>query len=262
MSSYGDIWVDMYDSVHTLTDDISFWVEEALASDGPVLELGCGTGRVAIPIAQADVPVVGLDNSAEMLKIARTKARRAGLNTKALRFVRGDMRDFSLGQTFPLIIIPFRSFQVLLSVADQYRALATIEKHLAPGGKLVFSLFVPDLELLAGDPSIVRYDHEVTDPATGHQLSVSHQNRYDNFNQVGNVRTIIEEVDKRGEVVCKVYKDFQMRYLYRFEAQNLLSACGYQVLDVYGSFQREPLDESSTEMIWVATPSSPTASPQ
>jgi len=255
VTSYGDSWAGIYDAVHTFTEDTSFWVGEAQASGGPVLELGCGTGRVAVPIAQAGVPVVGLDSSAGMLRAARAKARRLGLDASVLRFVRSDIRDFSLAQRFPLVIIPFRSFQLLLSVADQYQALASIRNHLEPSGRLIFSLFVPDPELLARDPSTPLYDHEVTDPATGHRLLVWHQNRYDTFNQVVAARTIIEEVDENGQVVRKTYQDYQLRYLYRFEAQHLLSACGYRVLDIDGSFRREPLDESSTEMIWVATPS-------
>lgn len=256
MSSYGDTWADVYDSVHTLTEDIPFWVNESQASGGPILDLGCGTGRVAIPIAQAGIRVVGLDSSAQMLKVARAKARRLRLGTSTLRFVRGDMRSFSLDIRFPLVIIPFRSFQLLLSVADQCQALAAVKSHLTPGGRLIFSLFVPDLGLLTRDPSTPLYDHEVTDPATGHRLLVWFQDRYDTFNQTINARTIIEELDQRGELTRRVYKDFQMRYLYRFEAHHLLSACGYQVVEAYGSFQREPLEESSTEMVWVARPSS------
>jgi hypothetical protein len=64
----------------------------------------------------------------------------------------------------------------------------------------------------------------------------------------------VEELDEGGGLVRKVYKNYQLRYIYRFEMQHLLAASGYDVVDVYGSFDREPLDESSTEMIWVATP--------
>lgn len=258
MTSYGDIWADIYDMVHrTVTEDIPFWVQEAEASGGPVLELGCGTGRVAIPIAQAGVPVVGVDSSAAMLRLARAKARRLKLAQGLLRFIRGDMRDLSLDQRFPLAIIPFRSFQFLLSVADQCQALEAIRRHLTPGGRLIFSLFVPDLERLTRDPSTPLYDSEVTDPTTGHRLLFWYQNRYDQFNQMVAVRTIIEELDAHGDVVRKTYRDYQLRYLYRFEVQHLLAACGYQVLEVYGSFDREPLAESSGEMVWVATPGVP-----
>ncbi len=254
MSSYGDAWADTYDRVHTITEDIPFWVEEALASSGPVLELACGTGRVAIPIAQTGVPVVGLDSSAAMLKLARAKARKLGLAREAARFVRGDMRHFLLREKYPLAIIPFRSFQLLLSVAEQHQALDAIRAHLEPGGRLIVDLFVPGLDLLTRDPFTPMSDYEVALPLTGHRLMVSLHSQYDTFNQVAAVRTSIQEVDERGAVVGETHRDHQIRYLYRFEVQHLLAACGYDVVEVYGSFDREPLSESSTEMIWVATP--------
>ena len=254
MTSYGDSWADIYDSVHQIPEDIPFWVEEAKTSGGPVLELGCGTGRVAIPIAQAGIPVVGLDNSSRMLRIARAKAAKQGLGKELLRFVHGDMRHFRLRQTFSLIIIPFRSFLLLLSVPEQRQALETIKRNLTPGRRVIFNAFVPDLELLTGDPSVPIYEREVTDPSTGHKLLVWHQNRYDNFSQVIDARTIIERLDERGNVVNKTWRDYQLRYLHRFEALHLLESCGYRVLDVYGSFDRKSLEESSEEMIWVATP--------
>ncbi len=255
MSSYGDIWADTYDSVHTLTEDIAFWVEEAQGSGGPVLELGCGTGRVALPIAQAGVSLVGLDSSSAMLRVARAKARKLRLGSDLPRFVKGDMRDFSLdGQQFPLIIVPFRSFQLLLSVADQYQALAAIREHLEPAGRVVIDLFVPDLGQTEGDSSMPVPSRERIDSATGHRVLIGDQNTYDPFNQILNVRNIVEELDEGGGLVRKVYKNYQLRYIYRFEMQHLLAASGYDVVDVYGAFDREPLDESSTEMIWVATP--------
>lgn len=252
MTSYGDTWADIYDSVHSNIGDISFWVDEARMADGPVLDLGCGTGRVSIPIAQGGMPVIGLDNSSAMLKRARAKARRFGLTSQNLRFVCGDIRSFSLGQKFPLAIIPFRSFQLLLSVADQYQALTTIKQHLTPSGKLIVSLFVPDLGYLARDPSLQTFGRRIIDYSTGHEMLVGEQNSYDTFNQVVNARTIIEQLDKHGNLAQKIYKDYQMRYLYRFETLHLLESSGYRVQDVYGSYNREPLDESSTEMIWIA----------
>lgn len=254
MTSYGDSWADIYDSVHQDLGDISFWVEEAQFSGGPVLELGSGTGRTAIPIAQADIPILGMDNSPKMLRTARAKAANQCLGVDLLKFVKGDMRNFSLGQLFPLVIIPFRSFLLLLSVPEQYQALEAIKRHLTPDGRLIFNAFVPDPELLSADPSIPIFEREAKDPTTGHKLLVWHQNRYDNFNQIVNARTIIERRDEHYNLVDKTWRDYQLRYLYRFEALHLLRSCGYRILDIYGSFDREPSDESSGEMIWVATP--------
>lgn len=252
MTSYGDTWADIYDSVHSNIGDIPFWVDEAKMAGGPVLDLGCGTGRVSIPMAQGGVPVIGLDNSRAMLKRARAKARKLGLSSESLRFVFGDIRSFSLGQKFSLAIIPFRSFQLLLSVADQHQALATIKQHLTPSGRLIVSLFVPDLGYFAKDPSLQTFGRKTVDYSTGHEMLVGEQNSYDTFNQVVNARTIIEQLDEHGKLAQKIYKDYQMRYLYRFETLHLLGSSGYRVLDVYGSYNREPLDESSTEMVWIA----------
>lgn len=260
MVSYGDSWADIYDDVHGYLEhvpylnDIPFWVEEARSSGGAVLELGCGTGRVAIPIAQAGVPVVGLDNSARMLRAARAKAKRLDLSGELLRFVHGDMRTFRLKRKFELAIIPFRSFLFLLSVAEQRQALAAIKDHLIPSGRLIFSAFVPDMDLLTASPETPIRDYEVRDLGTGHQLAVWHQNRYDNFHQIVNARTIIERLDRQGKVINTTWRDYQFRYLNRFETLHLLEASGYRVLDIYGGFDRAPLDESSTEMVWVATP--------
>ncbi|MFH1560527.1 MAG: class I SAM-dependent methyltransferase [Chloroflexota bacterium] len=252
MTSF-DEWADLYDWVYAWKrDDIPFYVEEARRSGGPVLELGCGTGRVAIPMAQAEVEVVGLDNSAKMLQVARRKARTLGPINGKLTWVRGDMRSLSLDRKFALVIIPYRGFLSLLNVEEQCRCLEGIKAHLLPGGKLVFDIFVPDLQTLTDDSTAPLHSWDVTHPETGHRLVVWDQSRFDNHNQVINVRMIIEELDRAGEMVRKLYRDFQLRYIHRFEAQHLLALCGFHVLDLFGDFDRDPLDETSTDMVWVA----------
>jgi ubiquinone/menaquinone biosynthesis C-methylase UbiE len=136
--------------------DVPFYLElarEAAALGQPVLELGCGTGRVTIPIAQAGVEVVGLDNAPAMLNVARRKAAAAALD---VRWVQGDMRSFALDQRFGLVIIPFRSFLHLLTEADQLNCLACIRKHLLPGGRLALNFFAPKLPAGPEAPAISR----------------------------------------------------------------------------------------------------------
>ena len=254
MTSF-DEWAGLYDwATAWKQDDIPFYVEEAQASGGPVLELGCGTGRVTIPIARAGGEVLGLESSARMLQVARRKYRAAGPLPGKLTWLRGDMRRFSLGRQFALAIIPFRGFLSLLSVEEQRRCLECVREHLAPGGRLVFDIFVPDLEMLTDDGSTPFHFRDVPHPETGRRLVLWHQNRFDNHSQVNSARTIVEEVDETGQVVRRVYRDFQIRYIHRYEAQHLLELCGFRVLELYGDFDRQPLDEDSTEMVWVATP--------
>ncbi len=257
MEEVFDQWAEIYDSIFSyVREDIPFYVEEARQSEGPVLELGCGTGRVVIPIAEAGIDTVGLDFSSAMLRVAQSKARCMDEGAGVLSLVRADMRDFVLNQKFKLIVIPFRGFMSLMSVQDQVRTLVRISHHLAPGGRLIFNIFVPDLNMLVQEGEVPYHFRDVTVPDTGTRLVVWHQSRYDNYHQIINTRVITEELDEDGVVCKRFYRDFPLRYIHRWEMHHLLQICGFQLLDLYGDFDRTPFDETSTEMIWV------TAAPQ
>ena len=221
---------------------------------GPFWNWDAARAAWPFPVAQAGVPITGVDNSPAMLGKARARARKLELAKGMLKFRLGDMRDFRLGQKFPLIIIPFRSFQLLLSVADQRQALENIKSHLTPEGRLIIDLFVPDQERLIRESSSPVFSQEIVDEATGRRLRVSEQNQHDPFGQIINARTILEEFDVGGEGTDRWEVAYQLRYLYRFEAMHLLEAAGYRVLELYGDFNRSPFDETSSEMIWVAAP--------
>jgi len=114
---------EFYDSVvpYRERQDVNFFVEMAQRSGGPVLELGCGTGRVLIPIAKSGIEIVRLDGSPRMLAVCREKLLRESedVRAKVTDLVKGDMRSFELGRKFSLVTIPFRPFQHLLTVEDQ-----------------------------------------------------------------------------------------------------------------------------------------------
>ena len=246
-------WADVYDSVYAyVTEDIPFYVEEARRSGGPVLELGCGTGRVALPIARAGIETVGLDVSPKMLDAARRKAAALTDEDGPLLLLQGDMRELALDRAFSLVIIPFRGFLSLLSVDDQVRTLSRVRDHLAPDGRLVFDIFVPDPDMLAQDQDVPYHLRDVIRPDTGERLVLWHQSRYDHHNQVIDVRVIVESLDDAGAVSRRLYRDFQVRYAHRWEVEHLLARCGYEVVDLFGDFERSPFDETSAEMVWVA----------
>ena len=252
MSTSFDQWAEVYDSVYAyVTENIPFYIDEARSAGGSVLELGCGTGRVAIPIAQAGIEIVGLDSSPAMLEVARRKAAKAP-GARGLRLVEADMRDFSLDEVFGLVIIPFRGFLSLLSVEDQVRTLANVRTHLASGGKLAFNVFVPDLNMLVQEGDVAYHLRDVTDPDTGRQLVVWHQSAYDNHNQIISARVIVDDLEADGVVGRRFYRDFQLRYSHRWEIRHLLEVCGFEIVDLFGDFERSPFDETSTEMVWVA----------
>ena len=147
MSAYDKI-ARVYDPwSRGVVEDVPFYVDEAVRSGGPVLELGVGTGRIAVPIAAAGVRVVGVDLSAGMLDVARERAALAGVE---IDLRHGDMRDPPIDETFPLVICPFRSLLHMETDEDRRLALRAVSARLATGhGRFVFDVFTPSAEDIA-----------------------------------------------------------------------------------------------------------------
>src|SRR5688572_9520101 len=127
----------------SVTEDVEFYVEEAVAAGGPVVELACGTGRIAVPIAKAGVRLIGVDGSEAMLKVAREYAASESVEVD-LRL--GDMRDPPVAERVPLVLIPFRSLLHMTTEDDRLRALRATRELLLRGGRLVFDVFAPGRE--------------------------------------------------------------------------------------------------------------------
>jgi ubiquinone/menaquinone biosynthesis C-methylase UbiE len=252
MDSEYDQWADMYDVVYSyVRSDIPFYVETVKRHGGPVLELGCGTGRVTVPIAEAGVEIVGMDISKSMLDVAKTNLAESSAENGIASLVYGDMSDFSLGQSFSAIIVPFRGFLSLLTTEEQTRSLDCISRHLSPGGHLVFDVFVPDLDMLVQEEDILYHLRDVVDHRTGQRVVLWNRSRYDNHQQIIEVTVIGDVLSGLGDVERRFYRDFRIRYVHRWEMHHLLTTCGFEVLEVFGDFNKDAFDEFSTEMIWV-----------
>lgn len=243
LDSYASI-AELYDHfpLYTGRPDVAFYVDEARSSGGPVLEIGCGSGRVLIPSARAGATMVGLDASEAMLE--RCRANLAGESDEVrsrASVVAGDMRHFDLGRTFSLVTIPFRPFQHLTTVEDQLACLTSVRRHLADGGRLVFDLFNPAFERLAQPviPEEIAED-EPFDLPDGRRVTRSFRIvRMDRANQVNDVELVyhVAHADGRQE---RLVQAFGMRYLFRYEAEHLLARAGFSVDAVYAGFDRAP----------------------
>ena len=141
---------DLYDRIapfynpwsRSVTEDITFYVDEALASGGPVVELAVGTGRIAVPIARAGVPVIGVDSSPAMLAVARAAADEAGVG-HLVDLRPGDLREPPVSERVPLVVCPFRSLLHMETEAEKLCALRAARRLLRPGGRFVFDVFSP-----------------------------------------------------------------------------------------------------------------------
>jgi SAM-dependent methyltransferase len=129
----------------SVTEDVGFYVDQALASGGPVVELAVGTGRIAVPIAEAGVAVIGVDSSPEMLMGARAAAEAAGVaHLVDLRL--GDLREPPVAERVPLAICPFRSLLHMETEREKLLALRAAHALLEPEGRFAFDVFAPSLE--------------------------------------------------------------------------------------------------------------------
>ena len=254
-----DSWADIYDSVYSyIRADIPLYTREAVSSGGPVLELGVGTGRVAIPTARLGIDVVGIDSSEAMLAVARSKldslgpdAGSSGVGSRRHAGHRSQRQSWRTSKV-PAGYHPFQGIPGAAERGGPAPRAHSIRRHLTPGGKLIFSMFVPDpnLALEAGD--VPRHVNDVTDPDTGTDYVLYQQVAYDTHHQIVSVRMIIEELDQDGAVVRKLYRDYQLRYSYRWEVYHLLRSSGFEIEALYGDFDYSEFDEDSAEMIWVA----------
>ena len=129
----------------SVTEDVEFYVDEAIASGGPVVELAVGTGRIAVPLAKAGVRVIGVDESPEMLALARAYAEREGV-AELVDLRLGDLRQPPVPERVPLVTSPFRSLLHMADEQEKLRALEAAAALLEPGGRLIFDVFAPSVE--------------------------------------------------------------------------------------------------------------------
>jgi SAM-dependent methyltransferase len=253
---YDSVIADFYDAsplVAHRTQDVAFYTERALKFGGSVLELGCGTGRIAVPLAEAGLQITGLDISPRMLERAEQKRSTLPPDRRSLlRLVPGDMTNFDLHQQFPLIIIPFRPFQHLMTVPEQLQCLDCVRRHLSIGGRLIMDFFQTDAARMH-DPSFLE-PHFVAE----YEMSGGRKVRlteciaaFHRAEQRNDVEMAFEVTTADGRVERHVFA-FTFRYFFRYEVEHLLARSGFKITELFGDFDGSPLIDDSPEMIFVA----------
>lgn len=227
------------------TEDVE-WVR-ALASGrgGPILELGCGTGRIAVPLAQDGHRVTGLDRSEAMLERARARAAAAGTD---VRFVAGDMRDFSFDEPFALVLLLFNTF-LLLEPGDRFACLARVREHLAPDGRFALHVFQPDPAKIAGQDGALVEEGSFDDPTTGSRVTL-----FSSGHATVDRTTFTFRYDELAAdgVLRRWERTATLHYLYRRELELLFAAAGLALESLHGDFDGAPADERSPHLLAVA----------
>lgn len=246
---------EYYDEDYTIgipsRADIQFYRKHARQSGSPVLELGCGTGRILIPIAEEGLECYGLDMSRDMLSICESKVRDLKLNNVHLRY--SSMVDFRYDQTFGLIYIPFRSFQHLLKVEEQLSCLQSVRDHLKNDGLFILDVFAPNVDRLARYSSKKEgWEKEFSrkNAETESTITRYYQARANLAEQTLAVTMKWEERDRAGQLIGRKEGDFRLRYCFRFEMEHLLYRNGF-VPQFFGDFDERPFGNESAEIIAV-----------
>lgn len=213
----------------SVTEDIGFYVDHALAAGGPVVELAVGTGRIAVPIAQAGLPVIGVDASPGMLEVARETAAAAGVGHLVDLRV-GDLAEPPVPERVPLVICPFRTLLHMQGEEEKQRALRAARELLEPNGAFVFDVFAPSEE-------DIRETHGLwleREPGI-EELAV-----WDQSSRTLSLTVRAEDAEAT----------FQLHWLSVGEWLRLLDEAGFAVEALYGWFDRRPLEDEE-DMIFV-----------
>lgn len=215
----------IYDRWFPDTTDVPFYVELARETEGPLVELAVGTGRVAIPVArETGRRVLGLDLSPAMLALARERAAAAGVD---LELREGDMRELELAEPAGLVYCPARSLGHLPTWADRRSVFDRVFASLKPGGRFAWNFFVFDPKLAAGNDG--QWDEQ-----NGIRHRIDHAKH-----------------DNRIDITLDTGPKISLWWLNRSEWEGLIDVAGFEVEALYGGFAGETFDESATEFVWV-----------
>lgn len=218
---------DIYDLQYaTYRDDLPFYLRLADEYGGPVLELGCGTGRVTEALARAGHAVVAVDASAAMLE--RAAERLAGYDRVSL--VHADMRELSLGRAFPLVVAPFNTLMHLYTLTDQDQALAAVRDHLEPAGTFAFDVYQPHL----GQLGVLRREAALAS-ALGRGADLFLVQEHDAERQLVESRYYLDALADDGRLTRRT-ATLTQRYFGRFELERALRHAGFADVRLYGGF--------------------------
>jgi SAM-dependent methyltransferase len=226
-----DTIAELYDPwSRSVTEDVDFYVAEARRAGGPVVELGIGTGRIAIPIARTGTRVIGVDSSREMLAACRRRAESEGVG-ELVELYLGDLRRPPLEEQVPLVVCPFRSYLHLVDDGERVEALTAAHAGLRPGGRLVFDVFAPK-------PDDIAETH-------GRWLE-REPGIYERADWDESARTLTLSVRGRSGAATMA-----LSWISRDEWQQLLEETGFSMEACYGWFDRTPF-RGGEDMVFVA----------
>ncbi len=250
-------WLYDVDDRDNLTADIPFYIDHARKTGGEILDLGCGTGRVAIPLARHGFKVTGLDLSREMLEIFNGKLDAEPGLRDMIAVVHGDMARFHFERQFSLVIVPFRAFQSLTDEGDLASCLRCIRECLSDDGLFIVNAFLPRkvMDTSWCYPETVQWER--VDEKTGNRVvKKTWGDRIDMERQVIYPHFAYEVTFADGST-ARVTDDLEMKYYHEPQLQSLVEGAGFKIVGKYGWYDYSSIEETPRELIFVCSNAGP-----
>jgi len=242
----GVLYDALFESHH---DDLAFWIDFVRQGRGPFLDLACGTGRVLIPLLEAELDGDGLDASQEMLARCALKARESG---KHPALVCADMREFRMPRRYARVFCAFNAFAHLLDSDSQIAALRCVREQLLDGGAFALDIGYPRPDIWSAKPDTRVLEGEFVHPSRPTRLYLYDRRTMDPLAQTQHSQIEVEERDLHGNLLRTHISRTVLRWTQRFELELLFRAAGFARWEIHAGFEREPLTPSAQQMIATA----------
>ena len=233
---------DLYDWLYEdFYDDIPMYLKIS-EKHSEILELGVGTGRIAIPLAEQGIDVYGIDNSEDMLSRFRAKLNKYPDELRSrVHLFNKDMRKFELDRTFSLALVPFSSFNYLMEIDEQLDCLQSIKKHLRPNGILALELISYSLfpDWFSSQPTLKKVKEKI-DQETNNIIQLWKSGSFDSSSQTIKEERYFKHYSADGELLREDLVIWKNRFFLLGEMNLLLKLSGFKLLSVYGDFDFQP----------------------
>lgn len=243
-----------YDLTHAqLKADVGLILLLAQRAGGRVLELGCGTGRLLLPLARAGFVVTGVDSSPEMLMRAETHLAKETEQVRGrVTLIQADMTDLSgCGREYALVIIPYNTF-MHLSPSQANRTLRQVKQCLAAGGQLFIDLINPYVVAQTPNDHLLTLEHVFTNPNNDHTVLQFARNHLDENEQILHITWLYDETPPTGGAVQRTIVPVTYHYYFPHQLEILLTDAGLHLQGWYGHYSQTPFDEESERLILLA----------
>ena len=242
-----------YDLTHAdLTDDLKTLHQLAQEANGPILECGCGTGRILLPLARAGFSLTGLDNSRAMLAIAQDKLSHEAPQVQAnVTLVQGDMTQTKVDGRFALIIIPYNTL-LHLAPTQVKQAFVNMRHHLQPNGRLYLDIINPFVIAQTPNDHMLTLEQSFTDTANGHSVLQFASNWLDDAQQTLHISWIYDATPAPSGAIHRTISQFKYHYAYPHQLEMQLQQSGLQLEAMWGDYDRSPFQEESDRLILIA----------